>query len=103
VLSACADVEQTLGQVHSNTVAQDHLQREVDAAREAFAIAQLQYRQGTAELLSVLQAQVTLFGARDQLARTRLARMQALAHLFAALGGGWTEPPRERTQLTAVP
>lgn len=99
VLNAYADVESALEQVRSNAQAESHLRREVDAAHEAFGIAQLQYRQGAADLLTVLQAQQTLFAARDQLAQTQLARMQAVVHLFAALGGGWTETPRERTQL----
>jgi outer membrane protein, multidrug efflux system len=47
----------------------------------------------------VLQAQQTLFSAEDQLAQTTLAHMQAVVHLFEALGGGWMEPPVERTQF----
>jgi NodT family efflux transporter outer membrane factor (OMF) lipoprotein len=102
VLNAYADVENALGQVANNSKAEIHLGREVDAASEAFKISQLQYRQGVTELLTVLQAQQTLFGAEDQLAQTKLARMQAVIHLFEALGGGWTEPPEERTQFTAA-
>jgi NodT family efflux transporter outer membrane factor (OMF) lipoprotein len=98
VLHAYADVEIALGQVTNNQRAEAHLRREVDAAREAFAIAQLQYRQGAADLLTVLQAQQTLFAARDQLAQTTLARLQAVVHLYEALGGGWVEPASERTQ-----
>jgi hypothetical protein len=30
-----------------------------------------------------------------------LARMQAVVHLFEALGGGWMEHPDERTQFTS--
>lgn len=99
VLNAYADVERALGELSNNANAADHLRREVEAAREAFEIAQLQYRQGVADLLTVLQAQQTLFAARDQLAQTELARVQALVHLFEALGGGWDEPPQDRTQL----
>jgi NodT family efflux transporter outer membrane factor (OMF) lipoprotein len=99
VLNAYADVESALGQMRSSQEVENHLQREVDAAREAFAIAQLQYRQGAAELLTVLQAQQTLFAARDQLAQTQLARMQAVVHLFEALGGGWTELRVDRSQF----
>lgn len=101
VLNAYADVESALGQVSHAATAESHLQREVDAAREAFAIAQLQYRQGAADLLTVLQAQQTLFGARDELAQTRFARMQAIVHLYEALGGGWVEAPKDRTQFVA--
>jgi multidrug efflux system outer membrane protein len=98
-LSAYADVENAIGQVDSNGRSEGHLRSEVQAAHEAFDIAQLQYRQGATDLLPVLQAQQTLFSARDQLAQTMLARMQAVVHLFEALGGGWIENPDERTQF----
>ncbi len=99
VLNAYADVETALGQVRNYAREEDHLRREVDAAREAFRISQLQYKEGTADLLNVLQAQQTLFGARDELAQARLTRMQAVVHLFEALGDGWQENPRDRTQF----
>jgi outer membrane protein TolC len=99
VLNAYADVETALGQVRNFAREEQHLRQEVDAAREAFQISQLQYRQGVADLLNVLQAQQTLFGARDALAQARLARLQATVHLYAALGGGWQEPASERTQF----
>ncbi len=99
VLNAYADVENALGQVANNSKAELHLGREVEAAREAFTISQLQYRQGVTELLTVLQAQQTLFAAEDQLAQTTLAHMQAVVHLFEALGGGWIEAAEERTQF----
>lgn len=101
VLNAYADVESALGQVRNYALEEQHLRREVSAAREAFQISQLQYRQGVADLLNVLQAQQTLFGARDALAQARLARRQALVHLYEALGGGWQEPARDRTQFPA--
>ena len=99
VLHAYADVENALGQVTNFSKAEDHLKREGEAARQTFEISQLQYRQGVTDLLTVLQAQQTLFSAEDQLAQTRLAHMQAVVHLFKALGGGWMERPDERTQL----
>jgi NodT family efflux transporter outer membrane factor (OMF) lipoprotein len=102
VLNAYADVETALGQVKHNDVAEQHLGREVDAAQEAFRISQLQYRQGTTDLLTVLQSQQTLFSAEDQLAQVTLARMQSVVHLYEALGGGWMEQPGERTQFTSA-
>jgi outer membrane protein, multidrug efflux system len=102
VLNAYADVETALGQVKNNSEEEGHLEREVDAAREAFQISQLQYRQGTTELLTVLQSQQTLFSAEDQLAQITLARMQAVVHLYEALGGGWMEPSQERTQFSRL-
>jgi NodT family efflux transporter outer membrane factor (OMF) lipoprotein len=99
VLNACADVETVLVQVANAGKAEDHLRREAEAAREAFEISQLQYRQGAADLLTVLQAQQTLFSAEDQLAQTALDDRQAAVHLYEALGGGWVESPDDRTQL----
>jgi multidrug efflux system outer membrane protein len=99
VLNAFADVEAALGQVRNYSLAEDHFRRAVDAANEAFEISQLQYRQGTADLLIVLQTQQTLFGAKDQLAQVKLSRIQALIHLYQALGGGWEESESDRTQL----
>jgi multidrug efflux system outer membrane protein len=101
VLNAYADVENALGQLTNNRKAEVHLRREVDSAREAFEIAKLQYRQGAADLLIVLQAQQTLFAARDQLAQTTLARLQAVVHVYEALGGGWVEHREDRTQFIA--
>jgi len=92
VLNAFADVEIALVQVAKAGQAQDHLRREVEAAREAFEISQLQYREGAADLLSVLQAQQTLFSAEDQLTQTALDNGQAAIHLYEALGGGWVKP-----------
>jgi hypothetical protein len=59
-------------------------------------LAEIRYRQGVDDLLTVLDAQRTLFQAEDQLAQIRLSRLQASLGLFKALGGGWTivEPPR---------
>ena len=98
-LNAYADVETALVQVANSSQAVDHLAREVEAAREAFQIGNLQYRQGAADLLTVLQTQQTLFQAEDQVAQSTLANRQAIVHLFEALGGGWQEAPDDRTQL----
>ncbi len=98
-LNAYGDVENALVQVAATGRAQDHLRREVDAAREAFEISQLQYRQGAADLLTVLQAQQTLFSAEDQLVQQVLANRLSAIHLYEALGGGWTERPEDRTQF----
>ncbi|HEX3836485.1 MAG TPA: TolC family protein [Steroidobacteraceae bacterium] len=103
VLNAYADVETALGQVKHFDLAEQHLGREVDAARESFQISQLQYRQGTTDLLTVLQSQQTLFSAEDQLAQVTLARMQSVVHLYEALGGGWQEQAADRTQFTSSP
>jgi outer membrane protein, multidrug efflux system len=98
-LNAYSDVETALTQVGNTGRSEDHLRREITAAEEAFQISQLQYGQGTADLLNVLQAQQQLFGAQDQLVQIQLANRQAGIHLYEALGGGWVESPADRTQV----
>ena len=101
-LNAYADVEISLIEVANTGRAEGHLRSLITAAQEAFEISQLQYRQGVADLLTVLQAQQTLFSAEDQLAQTVLANRLAFIHLYEALGGGWVEKPEERTQLAVA-
>ena len=92
VLNAFSDVETQLGQT-SSLADQERLRTaQTNAAAEAFRISELQYREGTVDLLNVLTAQQTLFSAQDQLVQIRLARLQANIGLYQALGGGWSEP-----------
>ena len=62
----------------------------VKNAAEAFRISELQYREGVADLLAVLQTQQTLFTAQDTLVQIKLARLQSNISLYRALGGGWS-------------
>jgi NodT family efflux transporter outer membrane factor (OMF) lipoprotein len=89
ILAAFADVEQALAAV-SRLAQRERLQAEVQArAREALRLAEVRYREGADDLLSVLDAQRTLFDAQDQLAQVRLDRLAAAVALYKALGGGW--------------
>lgn len=98
VLSAFQDVEAALGQVSSLTQQEKYKTEQVNAAEEAFRISEIQYREGVADLLAVLQAQQVLFTAQDQLVQIRLARLQADVGLYRALGGGWSEDMADVTQ-----
>jgi outer membrane protein, multidrug efflux system len=92
ILAALADVESALA-AGSRSVDQEVLQRQVLVqARLALKLAEVRYRGGADDLLTVLDAQRTLFQAEDQLAQIRLARLQASVGLFKALGGGWKTP-----------
>jgi len=96
VLAALSDVEGALA-AGSRSADQEVLQAQVLAqARRALGLAEVRYREGADDLLSVLDAQRTLFQAQDQLAQIRLARLLASVGLFKALGGGWTDPERTR-------
>jgi outer membrane protein TolC len=61
-------VELARTQVANTRRAEDRLRQLIVAAQEAFGISELQHRQGAADLLTVRQAQQTLFCAQDQLA-----------------------------------
>lgn len=98
VLNAFKDVETALGQVTSLADQETFKTEQVRAAAEAFRISEIQYREGVADLLNVLQAQQTLFTAQDQLVQIRLARIQAGIGLYKALGGSWSENPDDATQ-----
>jgi NodT family efflux transporter outer membrane factor (OMF) lipoprotein len=98
VISAFSDVDTSLGQVSNFGEEEEALQREVTASTNAFRISELQYREGIADLLSVLQAQQTLFTAENLLIQVKLARVQADVNLYRALGGGWAENPEDATQ-----
>jgi len=91
-LNAFADADAALtGATTSGLQEQQQLVAATSAA-EALRIAELQYKAGTVDFLTVLSAQQTLYSAQDQLAQTRAARLQAVVGLFRALGGGWKAP-----------
>jgi outer membrane protein TolC len=90
VFNALSDTESALGQVTSLAAQEASTTEQVKNAAEAFRISELQYREGVADLLAVLQTQQTLFTAQDTLVQIRLARLQADVSLYRALGGGWT-------------
>ncbi len=92
ILSALEDVEKALAGT-SRLGQQEQLQDGVQTqARESLRLAEVRYRAGADDLLTVLDAQRTLFSAQDQLAQARLSRLQAAVSLYKALGGGWSEP-----------
>jgi multidrug efflux system outer membrane protein len=62
----------------------------VEAETERLRLAELRYRNGVASFLDVLDAQRSLFGARQALVQTELAQQLNRVDLYRALGGGWT-------------
>jgi multidrug efflux system outer membrane protein len=91
VFNAFSDVETALGQASADTDQLVALTEEVRASAEAFRIAELQYREGTIDILSLLTTQQTLFNAEDALVQTKLARLEADVSVYRSLGGGWTQ------------
>lgn len=93
VLTALADVEDALVAVQQTQVQVQRQQAAAARAQRAYDIAQAQLRSGTVSILTVLNTESALFGARDALAQARYAQMAALVGLYTALGGGWQQEP----------
>jgi multidrug efflux system outer membrane protein len=95
VVQSFADVDNALMSIRQTTE-KLRLQRDVLAAsRRAFQLSEQQLRAGTADIVTVLNTQLTLFQAEDSLWQAQLARLLAIVSLYQALGGGW-EPRMER-------
>jgi outer membrane protein, multidrug efflux system len=60
----------------------------VEASREAHRLSEARYTKGVDSYLSVLEAQRSLYAARQGLITVRLADLAARINLYAALGGG---------------
>jgi multidrug efflux system outer membrane protein len=91
VFQAFSDVESALGTVKSTTDQLALVEIQVKADAEAFRISELQYREGTIDIVSLLNNQQLLFNAQQSLVQTKLARLEASLALYNALGGGWEQ------------
>ena len=69
-------------------------QQALQQAQRAFDLAESRYRAGAEDLLSVLQAQSSLFDAQAERVQLRRDRLQASVALYKALGGGWATQQR---------
>jgi NodT family efflux transporter outer membrane factor (OMF) lipoprotein len=89
VIQSFTDVDNALYSIKQTTI-KLQLQRQVlSSSRRAFQLSEQQLRAGTADIVTVLNTQLTLFQAEDALWQAQLARLQAIVSLYQALGGGW--------------
>jgi NodT family efflux transporter outer membrane factor (OMF) lipoprotein len=91
VFQAFSDVEGALGTVKSTTDQLALVEIQVRADAEAYRISELQYREGTIDIVSLLNNQRNLFDAQQALVQTKLSRLEASLSLYNALGGGWEQ------------
>ncbi len=92
ILTALSDVENALIAVEQ-TMRHERLQAQVvTTAQRAQSITAERLREGTIDVVTLLNTQLTLFQAQDQLTQVRLQKYQAYVSLFQALGGGWSRP-----------
>lgn len=91
VFTAFQDVEVSLDLVKSTTEQLALVEMQVKALAEAERISELQYREGTIDILSLLINQQALFNAQQALVQTKLSNLEAHLSLYNALGGGWDQ------------
>ena len=96
LIQGLTDVENALIAVQQSAIHERLQLAVVAAARRAYQITEVRLREGTVDVVTLLNIQLTLFQAQDQLTQVRLERFQASVSLYQALGGGWT---RERALL----
>jgi multidrug efflux system outer membrane protein len=89
VISAFADVEIALGNIANLAEQEIYEIEQTEQAQFAFDIVTARYREGAVDFLTLLDAQRTLYQARNSLSQIKLSRLQAVVALFQALGGGW--------------
>jgi len=93
IQSAFREVADTLavhGTVDQQLSAQQSL---VDAVAETYRLSSSLYDKGIDSYLSVLDAQRSLYAARQGLVSLRLAKLVNDVRLYAVLGGGWQSEP----------
>ena len=94
VLSAFSDVEKALVALEQTGLQEKYQREAVLASQMAFYLSEQQLREGTVNLVTLLQTEQTLFQAEDSLVQVQLSRLLAAVSLFQALGGGWAPPDR---------
>jgi NodT family efflux transporter outer membrane factor (OMF) lipoprotein len=100
IVAALGDVENALAAIQHLNQAREFQVENVTQSERAFEGAKLRYQAGSLDFLTMLEAQRTLYAARDQFIQYKLARLQALVGLCKALGGGWKQP---QVQTSAGP
>jgi multidrug efflux system outer membrane protein len=89
IVAALTDVEKALGAIHHLDEAREFQAETLAQSEHAFEGAKLRYQAGSGDYLTLLEAQRTVYAARDTLVQYKFARLQALVGLCKALGGGW--------------
>ncbi|MGD9548857.1 MAG: efflux transporter outer membrane subunit [Candidatus Krumholzibacteriia bacterium] len=92
VLTAFAEVENTLDQDHYQQERSDHLTRAARSAAFAQEISQDRYQRGLDNILVMLEAQRRFFTTESQRLSAQRDRKAARVNLILALGGPWDLP-----------
>jgi multidrug efflux system outer membrane protein len=99
VLTAYADVEDALTDLHAYNDEVGSLRNAVTASQDYLRFAQVQYKIGLVDYLTVIDAERTLLSNQLALAQSVNSEMAASVHLIKALGGGWQDRPMSENGL----
>src|SRR5690606_11549732 len=91
ILTALEEAEVALTNYAAEKERYAALEASLAAAEEAAELSRTRYRIGTANFLSVLDAERTLIETRTALAQSEAARASAEINVFMAMGGGWAD------------
>ena len=75
-------------------------QAQANAEGARFKLSDLRYQNGIASQLDLLDAQRSLFAARQAVVQIRLAQLQSQVTLYKTLGGGWKDDATSAAVLT---
>jgi multidrug efflux system outer membrane protein len=89
VLNAFAEVEIALLTREEQLERRERLLKFLEESKATQEVAQSRYQRGLADYLSVLDAQQTLFQAKENIVLVELAILTNRVALHRALGGGW--------------
>ena len=92
ILLALKETEDALGNLNLSQQQLAQQSQIVNDAQLTLAISDKRYKAGADELLSLLDAQRTLFSAQEQQANLRQSQLSATLDVIKALGGGWNMP-----------
>jgi NodT family efflux transporter outer membrane factor (OMF) lipoprotein len=91
IITAFSEVENALVTIRALDTQYALQKIQVEQADKAFRIVSARYKGGSDDLITLLDAQRTLFDAEDALGQLRLQQLQAIVTLYKALGGGWQQ------------
>jgi multidrug efflux system outer membrane protein len=103
VITAFAEVSNTLTAQTKLAEARDAQQVAVEAYQESVRLSRIRYDSGLAGYFEVLEAQQLLFPSEIALAQVQLDQLLTVVTLYRALGGGWQLGDEQWSQTQQQP
>jgi outer membrane protein, multidrug efflux system len=105
VLQALEETERTFVYFNSSRLTTHYLSEAAAASTKAAELANLRYRDGVTDFITVLDAERTMLEAEDRLAQSKTDTATSLIAVYKALGGGWetiVDPGPVQQQIDSV-